>query len=70
MISLNEGLEEIKKNNKYTRIPFNKYINSIYKYYCEKSNMKFNDSIKSKNTVRLDSNEINLLNKIYSKYCI
>ena len=70
IIFLNEGLEEIKKYNNYNRIPFNKYINSIYKYYCEKSNMKYNDLIKSKNNIKLDNNEIELLDKVYLKYCI
>ena len=49
IIFLNEGLEEIKKHNNYNRIPFNKYVNPIYKYYCEKSNIKYNDLIKNKN---------------------
>ena len=70
IIFLNEGLEEIKNYNNYNRIPFNKYINPIYKYYCEKSNIKYNDLIKSKNNIKLDNNEIELLDKIYSKYCI
>ena len=51
IIFLNEGLEEIKKYNNYNRIPFNKYINNIYKYYCDKSNIKYNDLIKSKNKI-------------------
>ena len=67
---LNEGLEEIKKLNNYNRIPFNKYVNPIYKFYCEKSNIKYNDLIKSKNNIKLNDNEIELLNKVYSKYCI
>ena len=70
IIFLNEGLEEIKKFNNYKRISFNKYINPIYKYYCEKSNTKYNDLIKSKNNIKLDNNELGLLNKVYSKYCI
>ena len=61
IIFLNEGLEEIKKYNYYNRISFNKYINSIYKIYCEKSNIKYYDLIKSKNNVKLDNNEIELL---------
>ena len=67
---LNEGLEEIKKYNNYNRIPFNKYVNPIYKYYREKSNIKYNDLIKSKNNIKLANNERELLNKVYSKYCI
>ena len=70
IIFLNEGLEEIKKHNNYNRIPFNKYFNPIYKYYCEKSNIEYNDLIKSKNNIKLDNNEIELLHKVFSKYCI
>ena len=70
IIFLNERLEEIKKYNNYNRIPFNKYINNIYKYYCEKLNIKYSDLIKSKNNIKLDNNEIELLDKVYSKYCI
>ena len=32
IIFLNEGLEDIKKYNNYNRIPFNRYINNIYKF--------------------------------------
>ena len=70
IILLNEGLEEIKKYNNYNRIPFNKYINNIYKFYCEKSNTTYNDLIKSKNSIKLDNNETELLNKVYLKYCV
>ena len=70
IIFLNEGLEKIKKHNNYNRIPFNKYVNPIYKYYCEKSNTKYNDLIKSKNNIKLDNNEIELLDKVFSNYCI
>ena len=70
IIFLNEGLEEIKKHNNYYRIPFNEYVNPIYKYYCEKSDIKYNDLIKSKNSIKLNDNEIDLLDKVFSKYCI
>ena len=70
IIFLNEGLVEIKEYNHYNRIPFNKYINSIYKYYCNKSNIKYNDLIKSKNNIKLNNDEIKLLDQVYSKYCI
>ena len=52
IIFLNEGLGEIKNYNFYNRIPFNKYINPIYKFYCEKSNIKYNNLIKSKNNIK------------------
>ena len=65
IIFLNEGLEEIKKYNNYIRIPFNKYINLIYNHYCEKSNIEYYDLMKSKNNVKFDNNEIELLDKVY-----
>ena len=36
IIFLNERLQEIKKYDHYNRIPFNKYINLIYKIYYKK----------------------------------
>ena len=70
IIFLSESLEEIKKYNNYNRIPFNKYANPIYKYYCNKSNIKYYDLIKSKNNIELDNDEIELLDRVYSKYCV
>ena len=70
IVFLSEGLEAIKKHNNYNRIPFNKYVNPIYKFYCEKSNIEYNDLIKSKNNIKLDNNEIELLDKVYLKYCV
>ena len=70
IIFLNEGLEEIEKYNNYNRIPFNKYVNPICKYYWEKSKIKYYDLIKSKNSIKLDNNEIELFDKVYLKYCI
>ena len=70
IIFLNEGLEEIKNYKNYNRIPLNNYINSICKYYCNKSDIEYNDLIKYKNNVKLNDNEIELLDKVYSKYCI
>ena len=70
IVFLSEGLEAIKKHNNYNRIPFCKYVNPIYRYYCKKSNIKYNNLVKSKNNINLDNNEIELLDKVYSKYCV
>ena len=70
IVFLSEGLEAIKKHNNYNRIPFCKYVNPIYRYYCEKTNIEYNDLVKSQNKTKLDNNEIELLDKVYSKYCI
>ena len=41
ILYLDESLEKIKLYNKMKRIPINKYLNSLYKYYCEKSNIGY-----------------------------
>ena len=70
IIFLNEGLEEIKKLNNYDRIPFNKFVNPIYKYYCERKDIEYINLIKIKNNIKLNSDEITLLNDVYLKYCV
>ena len=70
LIFLNKGLEETKKNNDYNRIPISNYINNIYKYYCERKNIEYSDLVKNKNNIKLDSDEIKLLNDVYLKYCV
>ena len=70
IIFLSEGLEKIKHHNNYNRIPINNYINNLYKYYCKRKNIKYSDLIKSKNDIKLDSDEIELLDKVYLKYCV
>ena len=49
IIFLNESLEEIKKYNNYNRIPFCIYVNPIYRHYCEKTNIEYNNLVKGKN---------------------
>ena len=70
IIFLNEGLEEIKKYNMYNRIPLTNYINNIYKYYCNKLDIEYNDLTDIKNNYDLSNNEIELLDKAFPKYCI
>ena len=41
ILYLDESLEKIKLYNKMKRIPINKYLNSLYKYYCEKSDIEY-----------------------------
>ena len=53
IIFLNEGLGKIKKLNNYNRIPFNKYVNPIYKHNCERKYIKYSDLIKNKNNINM-----------------
>ena len=70
IIFLNEGLEEIENYKNHNRIPLNNYITSIYKYYYNKSDIEYNDLIKYKNNVKLNDNEIELSDKVFSKHYI
>ena len=67
IIFLNEGLEEIKKHKNCNRIPLTNYINNIYKYYCNRLDIEYNDLIDIKNNYDLTNNEIELLDKVFFK---
>ena len=62
---LNESLEKIRQNKNMIRIPTNKYLNNLYKYYCKKSNIEYKKLINTKNNFSI--NEENF-NEIYEKY--
>ena len=47
------------------RISINKYLNNLYKYYYEKSNIQYEDLIDTKNNFSI-SEEI--FDEIYEKY--
>ena len=62
---LDESLEKIRLNKNLIRIPINKYINNLYKYYFKKSGIEYQDLIITKNNFSI--NEENF-NEIYEKY--
>ena len=64
---LDECLEKIKIFNKMKRIPINFYINSLYKYYCEKSDIEYKP-LNNKNVIELNENIIEIIDEIYNKY--
>ena len=64
---LDESLEKIKNFNKMKRISINKYLNSIDKYYCEKSDIEYKPLI-NKNFIKLSDNIIEIIDKVYSLY--
>ena len=67
ILYLDESLEKIKLYNKMKRIPINKYLNSLYKYYCEKSDIDYQALI-NKNVIKLNDNIIEIIDKVYNKY--
>ena len=47
------------------RISINKYLNNLYKYYCKKANIEYQDLIITKNNFSINEEDFN---KIYEKY--
>ena len=62
---LDESLEKIRISKNMKRISINKYINNLYKYYCKKAGIEYQDLINTKNNFSI--NEENF-NEIYEKY--
>ena len=62
---LDESLEKIRLNKNMKRISINKYLNNLYKYYCEKANIKYQELINTKNNFSINEEDFN---EIYEKY--
>ena len=62
---LDECLEKIIVSKNMNRIPINKYINNLYKYYCKKANIPYEDLINTKNNFSIKEK---IFNEMYEKY--
>ena len=62
---LDESLEKIRLNKNMKRISINKYLNNLYKYYCEKAGIEYQDLINTKNNFSINEDDFN---EIYEKY--
>ena len=62
---LDESLEKIRLTKNMTRISINKYLNNLYKFYCEKANIEYQDLIDAKNNFLIDED---IFDEIYEKY--
>ena len=56
---LDECLEKIRISKNMNRILINKYINSLYKYYCKKANIPYEDLINTKNNFSINNKRRN-----------
>ena len=62
---LDESLEKIRLNKNMKRTSINKYLNNLYKYYCEKANIEYQELINTKNNFSINEEDFN---EIYEKY--
>ena len=62
---LDESLEKIRLDKNMKRISINKYLNNLYKYYCEKAGIKYQELINTKNNFSIDEK---MFDEIYEKY--
>ena len=58
------SLEEIRKLYNMKRIYISKYLNSIYKFYCDKSSIKYKPIYKNKKIINLNNYIIEILEKL------
>ena len=62
---LDESLEKIRLFKNMKRISINKYLNNLYKYYCKKAGIEYQDLIDTKNNFSIDEK---MFDEIYEKY--
>ena len=62
---LDESLEKIRLDKNMKRISINKYLNNLYKYYCKKAGIKYQELINTKNNFSIDEK---MFDEIYKKY--
>ena len=62
---LDESLEKIRIDKNMKRISINKYLNNLYKYYCKKAGIEYQELINTKNNFSINEEDFN---EIYEKY--
>ena len=62
---LDESLEKIRLDKNMKRISINKYLNNLYKCYCKKANIEYQELIITKNNFSINEEDFN---EIYEKY--
>ena len=61
-------LEQIRKLYNMKRISISKYLNSIYKFYCNKSSIEYKPILENKKIINLNDDIIKILEKNYLEY--
>ena len=68
ILFFDKSLEEIRKLYNMKRISISKYLNSIYKNYCDKSSINYKPIFENKRIINLNDNIIKILEKNYLLY--
>ena len=68
ILFLDESLKKIQTYKNLKRnISIPVYINSIYKFYCEKANIEYKP-LNDKKLIKFDNNILIILDQVYDKY--
>ena len=68
ILFFDNSLEDIRILFNMKRISISKYLNSIYKFYCDKSSINYQPILKNKKIINLNDDIIKILEKNYLKY--
>ena len=63
-----KSLEDIRKLYNMGRISISKYLNDIYKFYCNKSSINYKPIFKNKKIINLNDNIVKILENNYLIY--
>ena len=68
ILFFDKSLEEIRKLFNMQRISISKYLNSIYKFYCDKSSINYKPILNNRKIIDLNDDIIKILEKNYLEY--
>ena len=68
ILFFDNSLEDIRKLYNMRRISISKYLNSIYKFYYNKSSINYQPIFKNKKTINLNDNIIKILENNYLEF--
>ena len=68
LLYFDKSLEQIRKVYKMKRIPISKYLNSIYKFYCDKAKINYQDIFKNKKINDFNNDIIKILEQNCIEY--
>ena len=68
ILFFDKSLEQIRKLYNMKRVPISKYLNSIYKFYCNQYSINYKPIFKNKKIINLNNYIIKILEKNYLEH--